>query len=438
MKTIITNGRIIDPAQNLDAPGDVIIEAGLIKALTESGQVKAAAGDTVIEARNRWITPGLIDMHVHFREPGQEYKETLATGARAAAFGGFSTVLTMPNTSPPLDNAGLVSEIMARGRRLESVRVLAAAAITRGRRGEELTEYADLKAAGAAALSDDGSWVARPEVMRRALEYAQVCALPVLSHAEDPGLSKGGAVNEGRVSTRLGLAGIPAAAEVNAVFRDISLAELTGCPLHLCHLSTAGAVELVREAKRKGLPVTAETAPHYLFLTEEAVLGYNVNAKMNPPLRTPDDQAALRAALKDGTLDVIATDHAPHSVLEKELEFAQAAFGIIGLETALPLMLKLTANGLISPSRLVELMSLNPARILGLPLGSLQPGRAADLTVIDPGLKWIFSLEDLRSKSVNTPFIGQDFTGKAVMTIVGGRAVYDAEQPGQGPAVRAG
>jgi dihydroorotase len=331
----------------------------------------------------------------------------------------------MPNTSPAMDNAEEVAALLARGAAAGAARVWPVAAMTKGRRGEELTEYYDLKSAGAVAVSDDGDWVKNPKVFRRVLDYAAAVGLAVLSHAEDPELSKGGAIYEGRVSTRLGLPGIPPQAESLAVHRDLSLAELTGKPLHFCHLSTKGSVEALRAAQGKGLRVTGETAPHYLFLTHEAVGDYDPNAKMKPPLGTAEDQAALRAALADGTLSAIATDHAPHSVLEKEVEFIDASFGVLGLETALPLALELTRSGLLTLSRLAELMSLNPARILGVPGGSLAPGRPADVTVVDPDLDFTLTPEGSKSLSRNSPFWGRPLKGRATHTIVGGRVVFE-------------
>jgi dihydroorotase, multifunctional complex type len=420
---LIKNGRVIDPARSLDGVHDVLLDQGLIKAVENPGIIPED-GHQVIEAAELWLVPGLIDMHVHFREPGYEYKETIASGARSAAAGGFTGVVTMPNTSPAIDNAQEVATVIERGKAAGAARVWPAATMTKGRKGEELAEYEDLKAAGAVAVTDDGSWLANPKVLRRVLDYAAVTGLLPLSHAEDHELSKGGAIHEGFVSTKLGLPGIPAQAEINAVARDINMVELTGRPLHFCHLSTKGAVEAVRSAKAKGLPVTCETAPHYLFLTHEAVGDYDANAKMNPPLRTSEDLQAIRAAVSDGTIDVIATDHAPHSVLEKEVEFVDAAFGIIGLETSLPLMLELVRDSLITPARLVELMSLNPARLLKLPAGDLTPGHPADVTIIDPGLSFVPQAEDSRSLSRNSPFWGRPMTGRAVRTIVGGRIVY--------------
>ncbi len=419
---LIKNGRVIDPARNMDGPHDVWLEDGLIKAVEAPG-ARPDRADRVIEARGLWVLPGLIDMHVHLREPGHEYKETVASGLAAAAAGGFTAVVAMPNTSPALDNAEQVAALLDRGRAARAARVWPAPAMTKGRRGEELTEYEDLRAAGAVAVTDDGSWVKNPKVLRRILDYAAVTGLLPLSHAEDHDLSQGGAIHEGRVSTRLGLPGIPAQVEINAVIRDISMVELSGRPLHFCHLSTRGAVEALRAARAKGLPVSGETAPHYLFLTHEDVGDYDPNAKMNPPLRTADDRRALREALADGTLSAIATDHAPHSILEKEVEFIDAAFGIIGLETALPLALELVREGFLTPARLVEVMSLNPARLLNLPAGDLTPGRPADVTIVDPELQFTLRPEDSRSLSRNSPFWNRPFTGRAVHTIVGGRVV---------------
>ena len=419
----IRNGRLLDPAQKIDAKHDIFLADGLVKNILPAGG-NPPEGAQVIEAEGFWLTPGLIDMHVHLREPGHEYKETVESGAQAAAAGGFTAVLAMPNTSPALDNAEQVAQVIKKGQVAGGAKVYVAAAMTRGRKGEELCEYADLKEAGAVAVTDDGSWVTSPKVMRRILDYAAVMDLLPLSHTEDHELSKGGAMNESRVSTRLGLAGIPAQAEINAVARDINMVELTGRPLHLCHLSSKGSIDLVRTAKAKGLPVSCETAPHYLHLIDEAVVGYQTNAKMNPPLRQAEDQKALREALADGTIEVIATDHAPHSVLEKELEFQDAAFGITGLETSLPLIMELVDLGLISPGRLVELMSLNPARLLKIKGGTLAIGEVADLTIIDPNCQFSLQPQDSKSKSKNSPFWGRPLKGRAVKTIVDGQIVF--------------
>ncbi|MDR1608700.1 MAG: dihydroorotase [Deltaproteobacteria bacterium] len=418
---LIKGGRVIDPARQLDAVADIWVEGGRIKAVEPN--LELLDSPPPISAQGLWILPGLIDMHVHLREPGHEYKEDLQSGLTAAVAGGFTTVLAMPNTSPPLDEAGLIAGLAHQAQQIRGARLSLAAAMTRGRQGQELCEYQDLKAAGAQAVTDDGSWVADSRVMRRVLDYAAVCGLLPLSHAQDPWLARGD-ISEGRVSTRLGLPGIPAQCEEIAVFRDIALAELTGQPLHICHLSTRQATRLVRAARAKGLPVTAETAPHYLFLTDEDVGDYNTAAKMNPPLGSDLDQAALREALLDGTISVIASDHAPHSTLEKELEFGDAAFGIIGLETSLPLMLELARIIDLPIARLVELMSKNPAKLLNLPGGSLAPGGPADITIVDPNLEFTYEAQQGFSKSHNTPFDGRKFQGRAVITIVGGEIRY--------------
>ena len=435
MRIIIKNGRVVDPGRNMDESRDVLIEDGLVRDLVRPGQGGDWAADgTEIEAGGRVVTPGLIDMHVHLREPGYEYKETIATGTAAAAAGGFSAVASMPNTRPVCDERSVVEFILRRASEAGSARVYPVAAMTRGSQGSDLCEYSDLAEAGARAVSDDGQWVENPRVMRRVLEYARVMGLPAISHAEDHALSGAGVINEGRVSSSLGLAGIPAASEDIAVYRDIRLVELTGAPLHVAHVSTAGAVDLIRRAKERGLPVTAETAPHYFTLTEEAVTGYRTRAKMKPPLRTERDVAAIRAGLADGTLDAVATDHAPHADLEKDVEFDQAAFGIIGLETALPLVLALVREGVLGLSRAIAALTVQPAAILGVPGGALTPGTPADLTVIDLDRTWTVNREQLKSKSLNTPFLGWDMIGRAVLTMTGGVVTHDLlRSPSGGP-----
>ena len=416
---ILQNGRVIDPVSSLDRQADVWIQSGRI--LQAGSAVPAEA--TVLDLKGKWVVPGLIDMHVHLREPGEEYKETIESGTRAAAAGGFTAVACMPNTDPVNDNATVTRYIIERASGA-SARVYPVGAISQESKGVELAEYGEMKKAGIVALSDDGRPVADSQLMRRAMEYASSHQLLIISHSEEGSLSRNGSMNESVVSTRLGLKGIPNAAESIAVFRELALAELTGVSIHIAHVSTGESVDLIRSAKARGVRVTAETAPHYFTLTDEAVEGYETNAKMNPPLRREQDRQKIRAALWDGTLDAIATDHAPHSILQKNVEFDHAANGIIGLETSLPLTLALIREGLISESRMVELMSLAPARILGVAGGSLAVGDVADITVIDPEKKFIYSREMIVSRSQNSPFIGWQLQGKAVLTLVGGRITH--------------
>ncbi len=423
MTLLITGGLIVDPAQDLEEPRDLLVEKGKVAALEPPGAIPQE-GRKVIDAQGLIVAPGLIDMHVHLREPGEEYKETIETGTRAAAKGGFTAVACMPNTRPVNDNASITRYILDQAKARGSARVYPVGAISLGSKGEGLSEYADLKAAGAVALSDDGWPVMNALLMRRALEYAKTFDMPVISHAEDLTLRADGVMHEGRVSVRLGLKGIPAAAEEVMVYRDIRLARLTGARLHIAHVSTAGAVAIIREAKAAGLNVTAETAPHYFTLTDEAVVGFDTNAKVNPPLRSQWDRLAVIEGLADGTLDAIASDHAPHSVLEKDLEFAAAAFGLIGLETSLGLTLRLVHAGEIALGRAVALMSANPAAILRVPGGTLAPGSPADVTLIDLNREWTVDVATFASRSRNCPFNGWTFKGKAVMTILGGKVAW--------------
>ena len=416
---ILQNGRLIDPSTGRDETADIWVEDGRI--IAPAGEIPSAA--TRFDLSGKWLVPGLIDMHVHLREPGQEYKETIETGTRAAAAGGFTAVACMPNTRPVNDNAAVTRYILEKAVGCRA-RVYPVGAISRESKGEGLAEYGEMKAAGVIALTDDGLPVLDSQLMRRALEYARSHGLLVMSHAEEIALSRNGCMNEGPVSTRLGLRGIPTAAESIMVYREIALAELTGARMHIAHVSCEPSLALIRQAKSRGIPVTAETAPHYFTLTDEAVSGYNTHAKMNPPLRSEKDRQVIRMALADGTLDAIATDHAPHSVLEKEVEFSNAANGIVGLETALPLALSLVHEGLISVNRLVELMSCSPARILGVAGGRLAVGDPADITVIDPEKRFTFTAQESCSKGKNTPFDGWQFRGKAVLTILAGRVSY--------------
>ena len=419
MNVLIKNGQVIDPANKVDEKLDVLLSDGRIARLGKPGSIPAE-GAQVVEASSRLVVPGLIDMHVHLREPGFEYKETIKTGAAAAKAGGFTSVCSMPNTNPVNDSRSVTEFILSEADDALA-RVFPIGAITKGSKGEELAEMAELHAAGCVAISDDGRPVMNAAIMRRAMEYSKIFDIPVISHCEECTLSDQGAMNEGFVSTELGLRGIPAAAEEVMVSRDIALAGLTGCRVHIAHVSTGGSVRMVREAKARGVKVTAETCPHYFTLTEEAVRGYNTLAKMNPPLRTADDVAAIKQGLKDGTIDVIATDHAPHAMDEKSVEFDHAPFGIVGLETAVGLVFKLVHEGVLSMSEAVRKLSFNPASILKINKGTLSVGADADITIIDPNVEWTVDSSQFKSKSRNTPFEGWKLKGRAVQTIVGGR-----------------
>ncbi|HEY9505575.1 MAG TPA: dihydroorotase [Gemmatimonadales bacterium] len=420
---LIRGGRIIDPSRGTDEVGDLFVADGKVQA---SGLGLGRPDDAqVLDAAGKVVAPGLIDLHVHLREPGQEDLETVATGAMAAAAGGFSAVCAMPNTDPVTDNQAAVGFIVSQAQRAAKARVYPIGAVSLGQKGQQLAEFGELVGAGAVAVSDDGKPVASSHLMRTALEYARTFGIPVADHCEDPTLSAGGAMHEGLVSTRLGLKGIPAAAEEIMVARDILLAELTGGHVHLCHMSTRGSVELIRRAKDKGLRVTAEACPHHFTLTHEACEGYNTNAKMNPPLREAEDREAIRQALRDGTIDVICTDHAPHHYDAKEREFDDAPNGIIGLETALGLAVsELVEPGLISLPDLVNRMSVMPARIFGLTGGTLAPGSPADVVVFDPGAEWTVRPEAFYSKSRNTPFAGRRLKARPDTTIVRGQVVF--------------
>jgi dihydroorotase len=420
---LIRGGRVIDPSRGTDGVADVYLADG------EIGSVGRNIGKPddalVIDATGKIVAPGLIDVHVHLREPGQEDLETVASGAMAAAAGGFSAVCAMPNTDPVTDNQAAVGFIVSQAQRAGKARVYPIGAISLGQKGQQLAEFGELVGAGAVAVSDDGKPVVSSHLMRTALEYARTFAIPVADHCEDPTLSAGGAMHEGIVATRLGLKGIPAAAEEIMVARDILLAEHTGGHIHLCHMSTRGSVELIRRAKEKGLRVTAEACPHHFTLTHEQCEGYNTNAKMNPPLREPEDREAIRQALRDGTIDVICTDHAPHHYDAKEREFDDAPNGIIGLETALGLAItELVEPGLLTLCDLVNRMSTMPARIFSLPGGTLTAGAPADVTIADPKASWIVNPDEFFSRSRNTPFGGRRLTGRAEVTIVRGQVVY--------------
>jgi dihydroorotase len=404
---------------------DVYLTDGKVAAV--GSNIVGEEGTLVIPAAGKVVAPGLIDLHVHLREPGQEDQETVATGAMAAAAGGFTAVCAMPNTDPVVDNQGTVGFIVSQAQRAAKARVYPIGAISLGQRGEKLAEFGELVGAGAVAVSDDGKPVMSSHLMRTALEYARTFGIPVADHCEDLALAEGGAMHEGIVATRLGLKGIPAAAEEIMVARDIILAELTGGHVHLCHMSTRGSVELIRRGKERGIRVTAEATPHHFTLTHEACEGYNTNAKMNPPLREGADRDAIRQGLRDGTLDVIASDHAPHHYDAKEREFDDAPNGILGLETALGLAIsELVETGLMSLSDLLLRMSTQPARIFNLPGGSLGVGAPADVVMFDPKARWTVDPSRFHSRSRNTPFGGRSLTGRAEVTIVRGRVVYQA------------
>jgi dihydroorotase len=424
MSLLIKNGRVVDPASSLDAVADVLISGSRIERVGRD--LPVAAETTVLDATGKLVCPGFIDIHVHLREPGYEYKETVASGTRAAAAGGFTAVCCMANTHPVNDNRSITDYIRAKAAVEGVVRVYPIGAVTRGLGGEELAELAELAEAGCVAFSDDGKCVMNASLYRRAMEYTLPFGAPVISHAEDHHLSRGTCMNEGVVSTELGMPGAPAAAEDIIVARDILLAELTGAHVHIAHLSTAGAVRLVRDAKARGVRVTAEVTPHHLLLTEDAVRTFDANAKMSPPLRSKRDTEVLLEALVDGTIDCIATDHAPHAGSEKEGEFDRAAFGIVGLETAVGLLLdRLVKPGVLPLGTLVSRLSRDPARLLGLPGGSLAPGAAADLTLLDPAAEWTVDPAKFASRSRNTPFGGWTVTGRPWKTIVGGGIVFE-------------
>ena len=423
---LLRGGRLLDPSQNLDDTGDLLLADGVIEAVGRVGEVRRDGAELeTIACAGRVVSPGFIDVHCHLREPGREEVETIASGAHAAAAGGFTAVCAMPNTDPVTDNQAAVGFILAQARRAAAARVYPIGAISIGEKGETLAEFGEMVGAGAVAVSDDGKPVVSAQLMRTALEYARTFGIPVADHCEEPTLAVGGAMNEGLVSARLGLKGIPSEAEEIMAIRDILLARRTGGHIHLCHMSTRGSVELIRWGKERGINVTAEVCPHHLSLTEEAVEGYDTNAKMNPPLRTQADVEALQQAVKDGTIDVIATDHAPHHYDEKEREFADAPNGIVGLETALAVNLTwLVHGGIIGLPLLVERMSCAPARLFKLPGGTLRRGALGDVTVFDPDAQWTVDPARFESKGRNTPYAGRTLRGLVDLTLVDGRVIH--------------
>jgi dihydroorotase len=427
-RLLITNGHVIDPSMGQNSGRDILIEGGKVVASLGRGEERPTDCE-VFDASGLVVAPGFIDMHVHLREPGQEHKETIASGCAAAVAGGWTSVCPMPNTTPVNDNAAITRYIIEQAAKAGLANVFPIGAITKTSDGVELAEMGEMKTAGAVAVSDDGRPVPNAGIMRRAMQYARDFDLPVIDHCEDKSLSSGGVMHEGRVSLLLGLKGMPALAEEIDAIRDIMLASETGAHIHIAHVSTKGTIDAVRRAKAEGVNVTCEAAPHHFSLTDAAVEGYDTNTKMAPPLRSEEHLAAIIAGLRDGTIDAIATDHAPHHADEKALEYDRAPFGITGLETAVGLAFtELVHKGVIDLVRLVEICSVNPARIFRLEgRGSLRPGSYADVTILDPTLDWTYRNADSRSKSRNSPFDGRSFTGAAVATIVGGRLVYQRE-----------
>lgn len=422
---LIRGGRVIDPSQGIDRIADVLVRNAVVEAIDNN--LGTPDGAAVIDATGLIVSPGLIDVHVHLREPGHEHKETIATGVKAAVAGGFTSVCAMPNTDPPIDDPASVGFVKAAGLRAGGAHVYPVGCVSVGMQGERLTEIGELVAAGAVGITDDGRPVASAGLMRLALEYSQTFGIPVANHCEDKSLSRGGSMNEGLVSTRLGLTGIPNASEDVMIARDLLLAELTGGRLHIQHVSTHQGVDMIRRAKDRGIRVTAEATPHHFTLTDEAVDGYRTEAKVNPPLRAEEDRLAVLEGVRDGTLDVIATDHAPHHYDEKEQAFEDAPFGLIGLETALGLCITyLVEPGVLTLGTLIERMSCAPARAFNLPAGTLRKGSPADITIFDPSVEWTVEPARLHSKSKNTPFGGWPLRGRTNYTIVGGRIVWEA------------
>lgn len=423
MKILIKNGRLINPATGIDEVMDVLVNDSIVEKIEKNINDDA---NKIIDADKCWVTPGFIDVHVHLRDPGYEYKETIATGTRAAAKGGFTTICCMPNTSPVTDSEIMVEYIKMKAARDGVVNVLPIGSITKGQSGEELANIGQMANAGACAISEDGKSVLSSGLLKTAMKYAKMFNIPVLSHCEDMSLVGGGSMNAGAASQLLGLKGISNDSEEVIVARDIILARSTNSKLHICHVSTKGSIQLLREAHARGESVTAEICPHHFTLTDEAVMDYDGNTKMNPPLRSAEDVLALKEALKDGTVGIIATDHAPHSLDEKNCEYEKAAFGIVGLETALHLGIKvLVGEGWLTPSQLIEKMTINPAKMLGIDKGSIEVGKVADITIIDPEAEYKVDVSKFASKSKNSPFDGYEVKGKIEYTIVGGKVVVE-------------
>ncbi len=424
-RILLKNGHVIDPSQGVDDERDLLIGDGKIEALDRG--IHAPADARIFDASGLVVAPGFVDVHAHLREPGREDEETIESGSTAAAIGGITSLLAMPNTEPPTDNPAAVGFILKQAALAGKARVYPVGAVTRNLKGEMMALIGEMVEAGAVALSDDGMPVHNSQIMRRVLEYTKIFDIPVIDHCEDPHLSQDGVMNEGIIATQLGLKGVPAVAEDIMVMRDVLLSEFTGGRVHIAHVSTKGAAEIIRRAKEKGVPVTAEVTPHHLSLTEEAVLGYTTNAKVNPPLRTHEDVEAVRMALVDGTIDCVATDHAPHHYDEKEREFNYAPFGLIGFETLLGVCVTfLVKEGLITLHQLIDHCSCRPATVFGLEGGTLRRGSPADVVVFDPDHQWVVDSTTLHSKSMNTPYAGMELTGKNLVTILGGNIIWES------------
>ena len=424
MQILIKGGHLIDPANKKNGQFDLLISKGKIEAVEPEGKIKDIPGADIIDAKGAIVTPGFCDMHVHFREPGHEYKETIETGSQSAAAGGFTTVAVMPNTSPVNDSRSVTEFILSQAKETSNINILPIGAITKGLRGETLSDMGELKEAGCIGYSDDGRPVSNSEIMRRALEYSKMFDLPCIQHSEVLELTQGGSMNEGIVSTELGLKGMPTEAEDIMVHRDICLLPKTGGRLHVAHISSGGSVDLVRQAKAKGLAVTCEVAPHHFTLTHDACRGYDTNAKMSPPLRTESDLDMIKEGMRDGTIDIIATDHAPHDRVDKQVEFSKACFGIVGLETALPLTLKMVDEKIISLERAIDMLTFQPNQLFKLDKGSLGIGKAADITLFDEKMEYTIDPSQFRSRSKNSPYKGWKVRGKVLRTLVNGKTVF--------------
>ena len=424
MQILIKGGHLIDPANKKNGQFDLLISKGKIEAVEPEGKIKDIPGADIIDAKGAIVTPGFCDMHVHFREPGHEYKETIETGSKSAAAGGFTTVAVMPNTSPVNDNRSVTEFILSQAKETSNINILPIGAITKGLRGETLSDMGELKEAGCIGYSDDGRPVSNSEIMRRALEYSKMFDLPCIQHSEVLELTQGGSMNEGIVSTELGLKGMPTEAEDIMVHRDICLLPKTGGRLHVAHISSGGSVDLVRQAKAKGLAVTCEVAPHHFTLTHDACRGYDTNAKMSPPLRTQSDLDMIKEGMRDGTIDIIATDHAPHDRVDKQVEFSKACFGIVGLETALPLTLKMVDEKVISLERAIDMLTFQPNQLFKLDKGSLGIGKAADITLFDEKMEYTIDPSKFRSRSKNSPYKDWKVRGKVLRTLVNGKTVF--------------